>query len=297
MGAGKVIKSMTGFGRDSIQNNQSGYVIEIKSVNHRYLDLNIKMPRNLVALEDRIRKYVQKSIARGKVDVFITQNNYCREDIKAYVNNGLADSYFKCLTELKDEYNLKDPISLSLLAKFPDVIYTDQREEDIEAIWSMLSVPLKNSIDNLIIMRYNEGDKLADSLKEKCGYIKTMIDSIEEKSPIIVNEYKNKLNERIKELLGTIPVDEARLALEISIFADKASIDEEIVRLNSHIHQFLETIKEDGSIGRKLDFIVQEMNRETNTIASKANDISVINLTLNIKNEIEKIREQIQNIE
>ena len=288
---------MTGFGRDSIQNDQSGYIIEIKSVNHRYLDLNIKMPRNLVALEDRIRKYIQKYITRGKVDIFLTQSNYCREDIKTYINTGLADSYYKCLTALKDRYNLDDPISLDLLAKFPDIIYIDQSEEDIEAIWTLISTILKNAIDNLITMRYNEGSKLADSLKERCSYIKSLVDDIEKKSHTIVHEYKDKLNERLKQLLDTIPVDQARLALEVSIFADKASIDEELVRLNSHIFQFLETLDQQESMGRKLDFIVQEMNRETNTIASKACDISVINLTLNIKNEIEKVREQIQNIE
>lgn len=292
-----LIKSMTGFGRDSIQNNKSGYIIEIKSVNHRYLDLNIKLPRNLVVLEDKIRKYIQKYISRGKIDVFITQNNYCREDINVFLNKDLADSYFNCLTNLKNEYNLNDPVSLSLLAKFPDVIFTDQKEEDIDAIWELISVPLINSLDKLVSMRYNEGTILENSLKERCNYIKTMVDEIEKKSLTIVKDYKSKLNDRLKQLLDNIPVDEARLSLEVAIFADKASIDEEIVRLKSHIHQFLETLNQEESIGRKLDFIVQEMNRETNTISSKANDIPVINLTLNIKNEIEKIREQVQNIE
>ena len=292
-----MIKSMTGFGRGSIEQDGRSFTVEIKSVNHRYCDLNIKMPKSLMSLEDRIRKSIQEKVNRGKVDVFITQNNYEKQGVKVALDEKLADSYVECLNRIKARYDIKDNISISLISKFPDVITLKQEEEDLENFWQILSLPLKEAVNLLVDMREKEGLKLEKNILSKCDYIKSLLDKIEEKSPLVVKEYKEKLIERLKELLGEYQVDENRVAMEVAIFADKSCIDEEIVRLNSHLIQLKETFNLNEPVGRKLDFIVQEMNREANTIGSKANDLEILNIVLNIKNEIEKIREQIQNIE
>ncbi|ERI92848.1 TIGR00255 family protein [Clostridiales bacterium oral taxon 876 str. F0540] len=290
-------KSMTGFGRGSCEEEGKSYVVEIKSVNHRFLDINIKMPRNLISLEDRIRKTISQRINRGKVDIFITQNTYLSNNIAANFNYNLGDSYINCLKELRDRYDVRDDISVSLIARFPDVITLNTKEEDINEVWNSLKGTLDNALDSFIIMRNKEGEKLREDIIRRCDYVKEQIDKIELKAPTIVLEYKEKLEKRLNELLGDIKVDENRIAMELAIFSDKANIDEELVRLNSHIIQMRDTLDLDEPIGRKLDFIVQEMNRETNTIASKANNLEITNISLNIKNEIEKIREQVQNIE
>lgn len=292
-----MIKSMTGFGRGSVEQDGRSFIVEIKSVNHRYCDLNIKMPKSFLSFEDRIRKTVLEKISRGKVDVFITQNKQEKLGVKAVLDENLADSYVECLKKIKDKYDIKEGLSISLIAKFPDVIILKQEEEDMESIWEILSNPLKEAINLLVEMREKEGLKLKKDILSKCDYIKHSLDKIEKRSPFVVCEYKEKLNERLKELLQDYQVDENRIAMEVAIFGDKACIDEEIVRLNSHLVQLRETFNLDEPIGRKLDFILQEMNRETNTIGSKANDLEITNSVLNIKNEIEKIREQIQNIE
>ncbi len=292
-----MIKSMTGFGRGSVEQDGRSFIVEIKSVNHRYCDLNIKMPKSFLSFEDRIRKTVLEKISRGKVDVFITQNKQEKIGVKAVLDENLADSYVECLKKIKDKYDIKEGLSISLIAKFPDVIILKQEEEDIESIWGILSNPLKEATNLLVEMREKEGLKLKKDILSKCDYIKQSLDKIEKRSPFVVCEYKEKLNERLKELLQDYQVDENRIAMEVAIFGDKACIDEEIVRLNSHLVQLRETFSLDEPIGRKLDFILQEMNRETNTIGSKANDLEITNSVLNIKNEIEKIREQIQNIE
>ncbi|MBE6044149.1 YicC/YloC family endoribonuclease [Clostridium thermopalmarium] len=293
-----MVRSMTGFGRGMTREGTSrSFIIEIKSVNHRYFDLNIKIPRNLLSLENKIRETIKAKINRGKVDVFINQSIYENDDVEVYFNEKLADSYLACLKKIKDRYEVIDDISVSLIAKFPDVITAEKKEENLEEIWSNLREPLNEAIDSLIKMRENEGTKLREDIIVKCTAIGELVSQIEEKSPLVVEDYKNKLNSRIAELLNTSEVDETRIAMEVALFADKAAIDEEIVRLKSHIAQLKQTLDKDEPIGRKLDFIVQEMNRETNTISSKANDLGILNLTINVKNYIEKIREQIQNIE
>jgi len=292
-----MIKSMTGFGRGTKDEDGVGFVIEIKSVNHRYLDLNIKMPRSLNSLEDRIRKIVTGKISRGKLDVFITQNKALNQNEVASLNTILADSYIKCLQDIKERYKLIDDISVSLIAKFPEVIQLEQQETDIDKVWEVLVSPLNIALDELINMRIVEGEKLKADILIKCGLISNYVTKVEAKSSTVVVSYREKLNIRIKELLKNVPVDENRIATEVAIYADKASIDEEIVRLRSHLDQVNKTLDLNEPVGRKLDFIVQEMNREANTIASKADDINIVNFTLNIKSEIEKIREQIQNIE
>jgi uncharacterized protein (TIGR00255 family) len=255
------------------------------------------MPKVLLALEDRIRKAIFEKVSRGKVDVFITQNNKEKVGVKVVLDENLSDSYVECLKKIKNKYDIKEGLSLSLIAKFPDVIILKQEEEDIENVWKILAIPLGDAISLLVEMREKEGLKLKSDVLLKCDYIKQLLDKIEKRSPLVVSEYKEKLNERLKELLQDYQIDENRIAMEVAIFGDKSCIDEEIVRLNSHLVQLRETFNLDEPIGRKLDFILQEMNRETNTIGSKANDLEITNSVLNIKNEIEKIREQIQNIE
>lgn len=293
-----MVRSMTGFGMGNISNDTGDFTVEIKTVNHRYYDINIKMPKTLICLEDRIRKVIQEKIHRGKVDVFINKNDLKKRGIKVDLNEDLVDNYVECLKKIQDRYDIGEKISLDLITRFPDAIIVQEEQEDIEKTWNdIISKPLKEAIDMLVSMREKEGIKLKQNILGKCDAIKDLIDKIEEKSPLVVKEYRDKLKKRLEELLGDYDIDENRIMTEVTIFADKACIDEEIVRMNSHIIQLKETLERDEPIGRKLDFIVQEMNRETNTIASKANNLEITNYALTIKNEIEKIREQIQNIE
>ncbi|MHC1683258.1 MAG: YicC/YloC family endoribonuclease [Clostridiaceae bacterium] len=292
-----MLKSMTGFGRASFENESKSYTIEVKSVNHRYLDVNIRMPRALLTLEEKMRKIIKERVNRGKVDVFVTYNSLSGNVGVATLNKELAHSYIQCLSDLKNEYNIIDDISVSLVSRFPEVIKIDQPEEDIEEVWKIISKVLDESLDNLIEMREVEGNKLKEDILIKLNTIENNISDILVYSKENVNIYRKKLHERINELINGIDIDEGRITQEVAIFADRACIDEEIVRLGSHINQMRETLKTNDVIGRKLDFIVQEMNREVNTIGSKANNIDITNITINIKNEVEKIREQIQNIE
>jgi uncharacterized protein (TIGR00255 family) len=292
-----MIRSMTGFGRGSKEEEGKSFIIEIKSVNHRYLDLNIKLPRNITSLEERIRKSLSAKINRGKVDIYITQNTIASNDVAASFNYSLADSYIGCLKEIRDRYDIRDDISVSLIARFPDVIAVNQKEEDMETIWNTLNSALTDAIGMMVGMREREGLKLKEDISDRCDYIIELLGKISDRAPAISAEYKEKLEKRVRELLGDVKLDENRIAMEVAIFADKSNIDEEIVRLSSHIVQMRETLELAEPVGRKLDFIIQEMNRETNTIGSKANDLELTNTVLNIKNEIEKIREQVQNVE
>ncbi|MBU5482719.1 YicC family protein [Clostridium sp. MSJ-11] len=292
-----MIKSMTGFGRATYDDTIRSITVEIKSINHRYCDLNVKMPKSLISLEERIRSTVQEKIHRGKIDIFITLNTYDKRDLKPRLNKTLADNYYECLKEIKNSYEVYNDISISLIARFPEVITLQYEEDDIEELWTCLSNPLKEALNLLIQMREREGAKLRDDIKDKCDRITATLDIIKEKSPMVPIMYKEKLTSRINELLEDGKIDESRIAMEVAIFADKACIDEEIVRLSSHLKQVKDTLNLKDPVGRKLDFIVQEMNREANTIASKANNLDISNLALEIKNDIEKIREQIQNIE
>lgn len=292
-----MIKSMTGYGRGTVESDGQSFTVEIKSVNHRYCDLNIKMPKSFMPLEDRIRKVVQQKINRGKVDIFITQADFGNCSTRAVLDEELADSYVECLNRIREKYDIKEGVSLDLIARFPDVITLKKEEDDLESAWEYLLQALNDAISMLMDMREKEGEKLKENMIEKCSHIQALMDDIEKQSFKIPEEYREKLSDRLKDLLGKYPVDENRLAMEIALFADKSCIDEEIVRLNSHIIQFKDTLNVDEPVGRKLDFILQEMNREANTIASKSTNLEVTRLILNVKNEIEKIREQIQNVE
>ena len=219
------------------------------------------MPRNLISLESKFRETINSKISRGKVDVFVTQNSYENEDREIRFNEEIADSYFECLKTIKNRYEVRDDISVSLIAKFPDVINMEKKEEDLEEIWKELQKPLVKAVEGLVEMREREGKKLYEDIIIKCNTIKELVDKLEERSPNIVKEHKEKLENRIDELLENSSIDENRLAAEVALFADKASIDEEIVRLNSHVVQLKETLEKNDPVGRKLDFIVQEMNR------------------------------------
>ncbi|MPQ32361.1 YicC family protein [Clostridium estertheticum] len=292
-----MIRSMTGFGRGNSEKDGKSFTIEIKSVNHRYFETNIRMPRVLISFEDKIRKIIGEKVKRGKLDVFVTQGNYDKEDVEAYLNENLAASYINCLGILKDKYGLSDDISVAAVAKLPEVITLKQKEEDVSETFEQIDLALTKAIRALLFMREREGRKLLEDVIIKCDLINGLVDKVKTRAPLVVCEYKAKLTQRLDVLHKEIDFDENRVAMEIAIFADKAGIDEEIVRLNSHINQMRETLILDEPIGRKLDFIIQEMNRETNTIASKANDLEILNTVISMKSEIEKIREQIQNIE
>ncbi|MBZ9687964.1 YicC family protein [Clostridium estertheticum] len=292
-----MIRSMTGFGRGNCEKDGKSFTIEIKSVNHRYFETNIRMPRVLIAFEDKIRKIIGEKVKRGKLDVFVTQGNYDKEDAYANLNEKLAESYIKCFQVLKDKYNLEGDISVSQIARLPEVITLKQKEEDISETFEQIEESLNEALEALLFMREREGEKLLEDVIIKCDFISGLVQKVKERSPFVFDEYKGKLTQRLNALHKEVEFDENRVAMEVAIFADKAGIDEEIVRLNSHIQQMRETLVIDEPIGRKLDFIIQEMNRETNTIASKANDLEILNTVINMKSEIEKIREQIQNIE
>lgn len=294
-----MVRSMTGFGRaTSKENSERSFSIEIKSVNHRYLDINVRMPRSIISLEDKIRRVVSESLKRGKVDIFINIKSYSKGQGIAKINLKFAESYVKCLEELQNRFKyLHDDLSLSLLARHPEIINIEEQEEDLEIIWEDINKLLIQAIEEMISMRDLEGEKLAQDIMLKCTEIEEIVCNIENKSYTIVDSYKIKLEDRLKELLENIDLDENRIAMELAMFADKASIDEEIIRLKSHLSQLRDIFKIKEPIGRRLDFLIQEMNRETNTIASKSTDLEITNYVINIKNIIEKIREQAQNIE
>jgi len=292
-----MIRSMTGFGSGSCEKDGKSFTIEIKSVNHRYFETNIRMPRVLIAFEDKIRKIIGEKVKRGKLDVFVTQGNYDKEDVEAYLNEKLAQSYINCFQTLKDKYDFKDDISLAQIARLPEVLTLKQREEDVSETFEQMEQALIKALEALLLMREREGEKLLEDVISKCELIQQLVEKVQERAPFVVCEYKDKLTQRLNTLHKDVEFDENRVAMEVAMFADKAGIDEEIVRLNSHIVQMKEALILDEPIGRKLDFIIQEMNRETNTIASKANDLEILNTVINMKSEIEKVREQIQNIE
>ena len=292
-----MIKSMTGFGRSTYENEGREYIIEIKSVNNRFTDINIKMPRNLNYLEEKIRKQILSNISRGKVEVSIQLNNNSDLGKKINLNTDIAKKYVEELKKLSEETNIIDNINIMDVARFPDVLNIRIDEEAEEVIEKELFTALDSAIDSFLDMRQKEGSKIKVDLENRIEVIKQKIEQISSISAGLVDEYVVKLETRIKELLKTDVVDQTRLAQEVGIYSDKCSVEEEITRLKSHISQFLNLLNENIAIGKKLDFLIQEMNRETNTIGSKANNLEITNFVVDIKTELENIREQIQNIE
>lgn len=298
-GKNGMIKSMTGFGRGEYTDGKRSIIAEIKSVNHRYSDITIKMPRRYTFAEDKIKNAVKDKIRRGKVDVSIIVENITENDVNIKLNSMLAKQYYDNLTELRGEFDLSGDISLQFLASLPDVMKAIPDVEDEEEITKAILEAVSEAASNLEKMRAVEGEKLAEDLIAKGEYIKNILDKIAERAPQVVTDYTAKMKERIQELVGSsVQVPEDRILVEAAVFADKCAIDEEITRLNSHLVQLKNIIEKSSQPdGKKLDFLVQEMNREANTIGSKANDITITNYMLEIKSEIEKIREQVQNIE
>ena len=292
-----MIKSMTGFGRGEKRENGKEFTVEIKAVNHRYCDIYIKMPRQISFLEDRVRDVISKGISRGKLDVFITYENYGENSKKVVCDEALAKAYVDALWKMKERFGLAEDVSVSLVSRFPDVLRVEEEEEDAEELWTLLHDAIRDALNALIEMREKEGQELKKNVLEKADYIEKVLKNIEKCAPLVVSDYKKRLENRIKELLDQQTIDESRIAMEVAIFADRCSIDEELVRLGSHIRQLRETLEMEIPVGRKLDFLLQEMNREINTIGSKASDLEITKYVVEIKSELEKIREQIQNIE
>lgn len=292
-----MIRSMTGYGHYKYQDEQIHMDVEIKTVNHRYCDVYIRMPRQLSCFEDKIRSLITSRVSRGKVDVFLNWENLGEGVKEVVLDEGLAREYYDAMSKLAQEFQLRDDISSSSLARFPEILKVEKKEENSETVWSIIEQVISGALDVLISMREAEGEKLRESLLEICENIESYRLKIEEREPFVVDEYKEKLSSRIRELVDNDTVDEMRLAMEVAIFADKCSINEELIRLRSHLDQFHDILTMNGPIGKKLDFLLQEMNREVNTIGSKANDLDITRNVVELKNEIEKIREQIQNIE
>ena len=291
-----MIKSMTGYGKGNITINEREYQVEIKSINHRYLDINIKIPRTLSYLEEDVKKAIATKINRGKVDVYITYINNGVEGNNIKINTEIAKMYINELKKLADEEKISANIEVTEISKFPDVLTIKSNNDDENIKKELLDV-VNKATDNLVEMRQTEGSKIAKDLLKRLIYVEEKTNEISKRSAGLINEYVVKLEERIKEILKTEDVDKSRLAQEVVIYADKCSVEEEITRLNSHIYQFRNLIDSEASIGKKLDFLIQEMNRETNTIGSKANNLEITNNVIDIKTELENIREQIQNIE
>lgn len=292
-----MIKSMTGFGRCEVAENNRKFTVEMKAVNHRYLDVNIKMPKSLNFFESAIRSELKNYIARGKVDVFITYEDLSENTSTVRYNKELAEEYLTYLRQMAADFGLDDDIRVSTLSKYPEVFTMEEAGVDEEKLWKELKKAVDGAAKMFVESRITEGEHLKDDLLEKLDGMLKLVDFIAERSPQIVTEYRRRLEEKVKELLGDNTVDESRLLTEVTIFADKVCVDEEIVRLRSHIETTKNALLEGGSIGRKLDFIAQEMNREANTTLSKANDLEISNCAIELKTEIEKVREQIQNIE
>ena len=292
-----MIKSMTGFGRSEVAENNRKFTVEMKSVNHRYLDVNIKMPKKLNFFESSIRTELKKYISRGKVDIFITYEDFSESNTTVRYNRDVAAEYLKYLDQMAEEFRLDNDVRVSTLSKYPEVFTMEEQTMDEEELWKSLQKAVDEAAEGFVQTRVVEGEHLKDDLIEKLDGMLKLVDFITERSPQILEEYHNKLVEKVKELLEDTKIDEGRLLTEVAILADRVCVDEELVRLRSHIETTKNTLKEGGSIGRKLDFIAQEMNREANTILSKANDLAVSNCAIELKTEIEKVREQIQNIE
>ncbi len=292
-----MIKSMTGFGRCELSNEKLKITVELKSVNYRYLDVNIRMPKKLNFFESAIRTLLKEYMQRGKVDMFISYEDYSEQTLAVKYNATIAKEYLTYLQQMADEFNLENDIRVSSLSRYPEVLTMEEQSADEDELWSDLSQAIREACTQFVATRTTEGEHLKQDLVEKLHHMRDNVDKVEQRAPQIIAEYRSKLMEKVNELLGDTQIDEARLSTEIVLFADKICTDEETVRLKSHITSMLNALERSEGIGRKLDFIAQEMNREANTILSKSNDLETSDIAIELKTEIEKVREQIQNIE
>ena len=288
---------MTGYGRGEAVLGGRSITVELRSVNNRYLDCTVKLPRIYVFAEDAVKSRVQSRIARGKVDVFVTIGPSAGGDVTISVNRPVAEGYLAALRQLRDDYQLRDDISVSLLSRFQDVFLVEKSQEDLEELSGHICTVLDLALDDFDAMRAREGEKLRQDVLSRAAAIAGLVSRVEERAPGIVADYRAKLLSRMNEVLQNTQIDEARILTEAAIYADKVAVDEETVRLRSHLSQLEHMLEQGGAIGRKLDFLIQEFNREANTIGSKCSDIETAGYVVDIKAEIEKIREQIQNIE
>ena len=292
-----MIKSMTGFGRSEIARGERKISVEMKSVNHRYLDVGIKMPKKLNFFEAAIRAKLKNYIQRGKVDIFISYEDFTESNMCVKYNKELAAEYMRYLNRMAEDFSLENDIRVSALSRYPEILSMEEQTVDEDELWQLLEEALEGAAEGFVETRIKEGENLKNDLIGKLDGMLAHVDYITERSPQIIAEYKQKLKSKVVELLEDANVDESRLLMEVTIFADKVCVDEELVRLRSHIETTKENLMQGGSIGRKLDFIAQEMNREANTILSKTGDLEISNRAIELKTEIEKVREQIQNIE
>ena len=292
-----MIKSMTGFGRSEISDSERKVTVEMKSVNHRYFEPAVKMPKKLNVYEAGIRTTLKKYINRGKVDVFISYEDYSENKFCLKYNEDLANEYMSIFKYMSEQFDIDNDIKVSSLSRYPEIITMDEQNSDEEEVWHLLESAVEKACEQFVQSRITEGENLRNDMLGKLDYMLEVVGYIEERSPQIIQEYRQKLEDKVKEMLTDSNIDDNRIATEVTIFADKMCVDEELVRLRSHIESTKDTLMEGGSVGRKLDFIAQEMNREANTILSKSNDLDVSNWGIILKTEIEKVREQIQNIE
>ena len=292
-----MIKSMTGFGRCENHQGDRKFTVEMKAVNHRYFDVNIRMPKKLNFFETAIRSVLKEYLQRGKVDVFITYEDYSETNLSLKYNEAVAAQYLTYFREMEEKLGVKNDVSASILGRCPEVFSMEEQAVDEKQIWEVLETALRGAGEQMVASRIREGEALKKDLLEKLDGMLLDTAKVEERYPGIMEEYRNKIHEKVRELLEDSQIDEGRLASEVVLYADKICTDEETVRLRSHIENMAAELKKGGSVGRKLDFIAQEMNREANTILSKANDLETSNIAINLKTEIEKVREQIQNIE
>ena len=288
---------MTGFGRSEVTVHDRKFSVELKSVNHRYLDVNIRMPKALNFFDSAIRQELKKYISRGKVDVFITYENLGETTSTVKYNHDIAAEYLKFLNQMGEEFGLENDVRVSTLSKYPEVLVMEEGDVDEDELWKDLQGALDKACEVFVETRVKEGENLKKDLIDKLDHMMTLVEFIDKRSPQIIEEYRARIDARVREILGDANVDEGRLLTEVTVFADKICVDEEIVRLRSHIATVKKELSEGENIGRKLDFLAQELNREANTILSKSTDLEIANCGIELKTEIEKVREQIQNIE
>lgn len=292
-----MIRSMTGYGRGEAVLHDRAITVEVRAVNNRYLDCAVKIPRVYVFAEEAIKARVQSQVGRGKLDVFVTIDASAADQVAVTLNRPVADGYYAALTQMKETYGLAEPVSLSLLSRFPDVFLVEKAQGDADVIEGDILQVLDQALADFNAMRAREGAKLAEDIRAKGEAIATLVTQVEAHSPETVAAYREKLRQKMQEVLENTQIDESRILTEAALFADKVAVDEETVRLRSHLAQLGEMIQAQGPIGRKLDFLIQEFNREANTIGSKCSDVDLARVVVDLKGEIEKIREQVQNIE
>lgn len=292
-----MIRSMTGYGRYEVENEYAKLIAEIKSVNHRYCDISVRIPKNLNAFENQIRKQIKESVSRGKIDIYITYESSHEGSAHVTYNKQIASAYLEQLAQMAEDFQLENPVNTLKLSRYPEVFMLQEDTMDEDKMQELVSEVVSGALKNFIRSRETEGELLKNDLLKKLEYLSSVADDVAKRSPLVFQEYKERLTSKIREVLGDLSLDEGVIATELVIYSDKICVDEELVRLQSHIKHMKETLNEEEGVGRKLDFIAQELNREANTTLSKANDLIISNQGILMKTEIEKIREQIQNLE